>query len=31
LEEIDDALIVNLDHPGGRFFTPLFSLALDLP
>ncbi len=24
LEEIDDALIVNLDLPGGRFFMPLF-------
>ena len=24
LEEIDDALIVNLDLPGGKFFMPLF-------
>jgi acetoacetyl-CoA synthetase len=24
LEEVDDALIVNLDLPGGRFFMPLF-------
>jgi len=24
IEEIDDALIVNLDLPGGRFFMPLF-------
>ena len=24
LDEIDDALIVNLDLPGGRFFMPLF-------
>jgi acetoacetyl-CoA synthetase len=24
LEEIEDALIVNLDLPGGRFFMPLF-------
>ena len=24
LEEVDDALIVNLDLPGGKFFMPLF-------
>jgi acetoacetyl-CoA synthetase len=24
LEEIDDALVVNLDLPGGRFFMPMF-------
>jgi len=24
IEEVDDALIVNLDLPGGRFFMPLF-------
>jgi acetoacetyl-CoA synthetase len=34
LDEVDDALVVNLDLPGGRFFMPLFvklagSLELD--
>ncbi len=34
IDEIDDALVVNLDLPGGRFFMPLFvklaeSLVLD--
>ncbi len=34
IEEVDDALIVNLDLPGGKFFMPLFvkladSLELD--
>jgi acetoacetyl-CoA synthetase len=36
LDEIEDALIVNLDLPGGRFFMPLFvklrgGLTLDEP
>jgi len=36
LEEVDDALIVNLDLPGGKFFMPLFvklrpPLRLDEP
>jgi len=29
LEEVDDALIVNLDLPGGRFFMPLFVKLAD--
>jgi acetoacetyl-CoA synthetase len=29
IDEIDDALIVNLDLPGGRFFMPLFVRLTD--
>jgi acetoacetyl-CoA synthetase len=29
IEEIDDAVIVNLDLPGGRFFMPLFVQLAD--
>ena len=29
IDEIDDALIVNLDLPGGRFFMPLFVRLVD--
>jgi acetoacetyl-CoA synthetase len=29
IDEIDDALIVNLDLPGGRFFMPLFVRLAD--
>jgi acetoacetyl-CoA synthetase len=29
IEEVDDALIVNLDLPGGRFFMPLFVRLAD--
>jgi acetoacetyl-CoA synthetase len=29
IEEVDDALIVNLDLPGGRFFMPLFVKLAD--
>ncbi len=29
LEEIEDALVVNLDLPGGRFFMPLFVKLVD--
>jgi acetoacetyl-CoA synthetase len=29
IDEVDDALIVNLDLPGGRFFMPLFVKLVD--
>ncbi|HTS96052.1 MAG TPA: acetoacetate--CoA ligase [Streptosporangiaceae bacterium] len=29
IDEVDDALIVNLDLPGGRFFMPLFVRLVD--
>jgi acetoacetyl-CoA synthetase len=29
LEEIEDALVVNLDLPGGKFFMPLFVKLID--